>query len=153
MNQVRFISLKRGLGAPASSLLHQPFETPLLPPLTIAPIPPWMLSEMKALACAGALVRAARSLRLCSFSLGIESGGEKRKESEYSSSSCTLQPFYTGCFDLVTARQRIKTLSSLYQELVSVFCPPFARTRLFACLNPSPPSPSPSAACRVFLFV
>lgn len=108
-NQVCFISLKRGL---STAKKPSPSSTPtalwnISLHIHNSPIPPWMLSKMKEIACTGAL----SALLARSFSAHSLWNREK-KESEYSSSSCTLQPFYTTCFDLITAEQRIKILLS-----------------------------------------
>lgn len=120
-------ALIRGQAAAGGFLLParqkaRPGATPT-PPLkwftpasTIAPIPPWMLSEMKALACTGAL-----SAPLAAPSLLVLSGIEGEKESEYSSSSCARCCFYAARFDLITAQQRIRICSSRYHRLFAVF--------------------------------
>lgn len=123
-NQVCFISLKHSLN-PAKK--PSPSSTPaalwnISLQIHNSPIPPWMLSKMKEVACTGAL-SALLSLSLSAHSLyGIERG---KKESEYSSSSCTLQPFYTTCFDLLTACRRHSNGSKSHCLCIRSFSPSF----------------------------
>lgn len=96
-----------------------------------SPIPLWMLSKMKA--CTGAL-SALLSLSLSAQSLW----SSEKKESEYSSSSCTLQPFYTTCFDLLTACCRHSNGSKSLCLCIRSFSPSFTLVwlmHLFACPN------------------
>ncbi|MEQ2163930.1 hypothetical protein GOODEAATRI_001305 [Goodea atripinnis] len=74
-----------------------------------------------------------------SFSLLILSGTERKTKSEYSSSSCSLQPFYSTCFDLLKASCRHSNGSKSQCLCIRSFSPSFAisltRTCLFVCLS------------------
>lgn len=153
--------------SPAQLLQQHPHQHILLQ-IHNSPIPPWMLSEMKEAACTGAL-SAPLALSLAAHSLRNREREreKKKKESEYSSSSCTLQPFYSTCFDLLAACRRHSNGSKSQRLCIRGFSPSFAisltRTHLFARLNhPSSLAVSPSVrlyfscppvAGRVFLLV
>lgn len=107
---------------------------------------------MKEAACTGAL-SAPLALSLTAHSLWNREGEKKKKkkESEYSSSSCTLQPFYSTCFDLLAACRRHSNGSKSQCLCIRGFSPSFAIsltcTHLFARLNhPSSLVVSPSAS-------